>query len=424
MNKTSRDVKVPPSDDRKRKPVDPKPAVHNTLQKDPVKVQPRPRGMQPHRQSGSAGDAACFGHDGVSSLDPFTHKTTRTGNEFHPAKEEAPTTYRSPTISDDDGSSNQPVSLESSFDSSGPESPLCNARSASTARSPKIFVHDSASEASFHAPQHTTTATNPYYQPRNTARRLSSPFHFAEATSKLSPPLGRAPSQDAYSPASEHRHSGPGSPTLHNSPHKPRFVDRNLSWPGDLHLPGPGAFSHTSGTARQVSASDGAPSPTARDHPPAAHDRGERFTKGAFGKLPASFKPSPPASPWASFSGPIPHPDGSKGAFYEPSSNASQTSHESFFGRYHHAPPPPPPPPSDPVSPVNPPSFPPRFRQTTSYPDRDEFASTRGAWNINTAATAFARSDSGHDHVPEPIIEEPSSPPRKSPLTAPLLLGT
>ncbi|KAJ4163237.1 hypothetical protein LMH87_004978 [Akanthomyces muscarius] len=413
-----------PTKDRRHKSVDPKPVPCNTPQKGSVRVEPRVRPIHSRRHGGSPDDAETCGYDGVSDLTSATFKTKRTRNERPSVKQEAFTTYQSPEISED-ASSNQPASIESISLSTVPEYPIFMEGTATAARSPQISAHGSASEESLHASQQDTTPINPYYQPRNTTGRLSSPFHYEETLyRKSSPASERAPSQDSFRVSDQY--SGPCSP---EGPHGPRFVDRNQSWPGDLNLPSPGgAFSQFSHTSRKASASEGAPSPITRDYLlPDDFDHSERFTKGAFGKIPSfssAFRPSsnsPPSCPWASFSGPIPNPSsepaGSRGAF----SNASR---ESAFGRRYDTSP-------EPTSPADSPGFPFRFGcQPTSYADRDDeratrggFASTRGAWNINTAGTSScAPRHGGNDYVPEPIIEEPSSPLLKSPLTTPLLL--
>lgn len=367
-----------------------------------------------------------LGYDGVPDLT----SSNRTVNGYPSVKQKAFTTYRSPEISEDT-SSNQPASMESSFHSSDPES-LVKAGNAAEPSSPQISAHISASEESLHTAQQDTAPFNPYYQPRNNTGRLSSPFHFEETFhARPSPAAERAPSQDSVRTQDQYS----ASCSLED-PQRPRFVDRNQSWPGDLNLPSPGfAFSQFPHPARKASASDGAPSPTTGDylHPFHDFDSGQRFTNGAFGKIPSSssaFRPrssSPVASAWASFSGPIPNPSsepgsgggGSRGAF-------SSANRESAFGRRYDTR-------SEPTSPADSPSFSFRFGdQSTSYANRDDgratcggFASTRGAWNVNSASTStFAARHGDHDHVPEPIIEEPSSPVLKSPLTTPLLLGT
>lgn len=402
----------------------------DTPQKSQFRAEPRVRPVHPHRRGVSANEAEMLGYDGVSDLT----SSNRTGNGCPAVKQEAFTTYRSPEISEDT-SSNQPASMESSFHSSDPES-IIQGDSAAEPSSPQISAHVLASE-SLHTAQQNTAPFNPYYQPRNNTGRLDSPFRFEETVHTIpSPAAERATSQDSV--RAQDQDSASCYP---EDPQRPRFVDRNQSWPGDLNLPSPGvAFSQFPHPARKASASDGAPSPTTRDYPHPFHDfvSGQRFTKGAFGKIPSSssaFRPrssSPPASPWASFSGPIPNPSsanpssepgggggGSRGAF-------SSANRESAFGRRYDTP-------LEPTSPADSPSFSSRFGgQSTSYTSRDDgrairggFASTRGAWNVKSASTStFAARHGDHDHVPEPIIEEPSSPLLESPLATPLLLGT
>ncbi|OAR02331.1 hypothetical protein LLEC1_05193 [Akanthomyces lecanii] len=421
-NEKYREYKAPIKD-REHKSLGPIPVSRKTAQKATVRIKPQARPMHSRKQSASADNAEICGYDGTSDLTSSTPKTERTRDERASVKRRAFTTYRSPKISDEDASSNPPSSLQSSLHVSGPESPTFKERTAAEFLSPEIPAHGSVSEESLHVSQQDSTTINPYYQPRNTTGRLSSPPHCEETLHyKPSTAAEHATSQDS-SPASDQY------PCSREEAHRPRFIDRNQSWPGNLNISSPDdAFSRFSDTARKASASDGAPSPTTRDYMLSDDfDSSERFTKGAFGKRPSSStafrhsSSSPPASPWASFSGPIPNPSsehlGSRGAF-------SSASHESAFGRRYDASP-------EPTSPADPPSFPFRFgSRPTSRADRNDrrasgggFASTRGAWNINTSSTsAFAPRHGENDRMPEPITEEPSSPLVKSPLTTPLLL--
>lgn len=378
------------------------------------------------------------GYDGASSFTSFTHSAKPHGTGSPLATDEALHAYRSPEVSDD---LHQPESLESSFHSSAPSVPVVHERTEPDTILPRASTDSLDSDSGeSSAPEH---VSNPYYQPRNVAARLSSPFHYTETRRSPSLAAERAASSQGYSSLSD-QDPTPGSlpPPLPDLPPS-RYADRNQSWPGDLNLPpSPGAFFYA---GRKVSASDGAqtPSPTfgsqsraAADSGGGSEDAGERFTKGAFGRFPSSFKPSPPASPWASFSGPISNPTpepGSKGAFYEtarPPSSSSRSAAsgrrwenttESVFERYSSASRD-----SEPDSPTDEAGFPFRFgRRPKSFLGRAgsaDFASTRGAWNINTSSTAFHRR--GNEQVPEPIIEEPSSPVPNSPLATPLLLGT
>ncbi|OAA73119.1 hypothetical protein ISF_00020 [Cordyceps fumosorosea ARSEF 2679] len=435
---------------------DRKPSSRTLPPRDQVLAEPQAY-KQPIRQTSSADNSSISGYDGASDLISSTRDTEPPQIPHPPAKASPFTNYRSPEISDEDASSDQPVSLESSFHSFSPGSPSYNEPAAPNPQPVEVSSLDDptseSSEASFVAPQHTTSSSNPYYQPRGTAGRLSSSFHFTEASlcPPCSPPVAQPFSQVWNS-------SSPGvSPERPDFADKPRFVDRNQSWPGNLNQPSAEAFSCLPGTARKVSASEGArtpqASPTAPDFnysPIHTGDEGEedeaaeRFTTGAFGRIPSSFKPSPPSSPLASFSGPISNPapetgSGSKGAYYhEPSaggggcgsSAGSSRRESSAFDSYN---------PERPASPSSL-SLPFRFgrgrpksysrRQTRGGDGGGEFASTRGAWNINTSSSAssFARhaTDGGNEHglaPPEPIIEEPSSPAPKSPTTTPLLLG-
>ncbi|XWW92130.1 hypothetical protein V2A60_000052 [Cordyceps javanica] len=363
---------------------------------------------QPQRQNVSTENAGNSGYDGNFDLTLPTEKVTRPKGNSIRAEGEAFRTYRSPEISEEDASSNQAKSLASGFPTPSPDSSSFKAHSTPESRSPQLSHDDAVSESSevsFDAPQ-STPSRNPYYQPRNTARQLSSPFQYAEAFSHGHLPTVAPPSsQDFDSSPSAHR-SDSDSPDVPDVPNKPRFVDRNQSWPGDLNLPLPGASCYLSNAARKVSPSDGANtpqlSPTFRANTQTDTDDGAdadagRFTTGAYAKFTTCSNPSPPASPWASFSGPNPSrglgPEtcGSKGAFYhEPgggdsASQPSTTRREFAFGSYNA----PPPPSSEPSSAAKPPSFPFRFeRPPRSFSGRDargEFASTRGAWNINTA---------------------------------------
>ncbi|EGX92206.1 hypothetical protein CCM_06367 [Cordyceps militaris CM01] len=388
-DKTAREYKSLTKDGKHSESVALKPASR----KEPLAEPSTARRKQPH---GCEDDLGIPVYDGVSDWHSSTPMSAETNTTSYPcARDDAFATYRSPEVSEEDASSHQPASLQSSFRSSGRDSPAFRDYTA-----PEASLTDAASEtSSLHTPQDTNpcSSTNPYYQPRGTTGRLSSPFLYAEP---------RAPQPSAVRPSSPRDPASPPSAPRSgiNSPPR-RFVDRNQSWPGNLHLP---RGSPTYTTTRKVSASDGAPSPTFLD--PA------RFTTGAFSSKRRPPSSSPPASPWASFSGPIPHPGGS-----EPGSKG-----KSVFARYHNnnntptA--------SEPaVSPIadHHPAFPGRFRRPKSFSGRDpatsasggtEFASTRGAWNINT------RGGGQDEHVPEPIIEEPSSPLAKSPVTTPLLL--
>ncbi|KAM3496306.1 hypothetical protein MY3957_000460 [Beauveria namnaoensis] len=457
-SKTPRDYKDL-SKDGKRKEVVTSKSVARTasaLPKEPVKVEPRARPRQSQRQRNSADNTGILDHDGTSDLGQSTRSTTQPETLYNTVKEESFKSYRPPEISDEDASSNPPVTLESSFHSSSTESFNFQERTVPTAHSPEFPLFDTAcesSEASFPslcASSHNTTS-NPYYQPRSTAARPCSPFRPAEAPPPSPPspsPPSRRPPPPAHHlppqtscPSPFETRSGSSFPDFPDVSGKPRFVDRNQSWSGNMHVPSPSDFSYVSGTGRRVSASDGArspqPIPPMHDNPrPWTHaDAGGRFTAGAFGKPPpptSSFQTStsPPASPWASFSGPIPHlaadesgGGGSKGAFsHDGSSHAGARKASVFGGCYYRNSSP------EPASPDEPPrGFPFRFEKPRSYSRRgggvrDEFKSTRGAWNVNTGSSAFARRGGGHEDVPEPIIEEPSSPVAKSPLTTPLLL--
>ncbi|KAM3513081.1 hypothetical protein MY11210_003283 [Beauveria gryllotalpidicola] len=454
-SKAPRDYKGPSKDGKRNEFVISKPVARtaSALPRESVKIEPRTRSRQSQRQRDSADDTGVWGHDGASDLGQSSRSTTQPETLYNTVKEEAFNSYRPPEISDEDASSNQPVTLESSFHSSGTESFNFQERTAPAAHFTEFPLFDSAcesSEASFPslpASSHNTTS-NPYYQPRSTAARPCSPSRPAEAPLPPPPPP-RRPSPPAYHlpprasrPSPSETYSGSAFPDFPDVSGKPRFVNRNQSWPGDMHVPSPSVFSSVFGPGRKVSASDGAqspqPSPPAHDshRPWTRADAGERFTTGAFGKPPpppptSSFQTStsPPASPWASFSGPISHPaadesgGGSRGAFsHDGSSHAGARKASVFGGCYYRSSP-------EPASPDDPPrGFPFRFEKPKSYSRRggvrDEFKSTRGAWNVKTGssdASAFA-CRGGHEDVPEPIIEEPSSPVAKSPLTTPLLL--
>ncbi|OAA39235.1 hypothetical protein BBO_06659 [Beauveria brongniartii RCEF 3172] len=453
-SKAPHDYKGPSKDGKREEVVTSKPVARtaSALLGESVKIEPRTRSRQTQRQRDSADDTGVLGHDGTSDLGQSSRSTTQPETVYNTVKEEAFNSYRPPELSDEDASSDQPVTLESSFRSSGTESFDFQERTVPAVHSPEFPLFDTAcesSEASLPSLRASScnTTSNPYYQPRSTAARPCSPFRPAEAppSSPTPPhPAHHLPPRTSYPPPSEMR-SGSSFPDFPDVSSKPRFVDRNQSWPGDMHVPSPSDFSYLSGPGRKVSASDGAqsppPSPPAYDNPrpwTRADAGNDRFTTGAFGKPPpppptSSFhtSSSPPASPWVSFSGPIPHPavdesadGGSRGAFsHDGSSHVDARKASVFGGCYYHSSP-------EPGSPDDAPprGFPFRFEKPRSYSrrggTRDEFKSTRGAWNVNTGSSAFARHGRGHEDVPEPIIEEPSSPVAKSPLTTPLLLGT
>ncbi|PMB66115.1 hypothetical protein BM221_008317 [Beauveria bassiana] len=454
-NKAPRDYKDLSKDGKRKEIVTSKSVAHtaSALPRESIKIEPRARSRQSQRQRNSLANTDVLGHDGISDLGQSTRSTTQPETLYNTVKEESFKSYRPPQIRDEDASSNPPVTLESSFHSSSTESFNFQERTVPTAHSPEFPLFDTACESSeaslpsLCASSHNITS-NPYYQPRSTAARPCSPFRPAEAPPpppsppprRPPPPAHHLPPRTSYPPPFEMR-SGSSFPDFPDVSGKPRFVDRNQSWPGDMHVPSPSDFSYVSGTGRKVSASDGAQSPqpippiydSAR--PWTRADAGERFTTGAFGKPPpptSSFQTStsPPASPWASFSGPIPQPaadesggGGSRGAVsHDGSSHAGARKASAFGGCYYRNSSP------EPASPDEPPrGFPFRFEKPRSYSRRgggvrDEFKSTRGAWNVNTGNSAFARRGRGHEDVPEPIIEEPSSPVAKSPLTTPLLL--
>ncbi|KAM3448209.1 hypothetical protein MY3296_008007 [Beauveria thailandica] len=433
-SKAADNYKGPSKDGKREKVVTSKPVARtaSALPRESFKFQPRTRSRQTQRQRDSADDTGALGHDGTSDLGQSSRSTTQPETLYNTVKAEAFNSYRPPELSDEDATSDQPATLESSFHSSGTESFNFQARTVPAVHSPEFPLSDTARESreaslpSLRASSHNTTS-NPYYQPRNTAARPCSPFRPEEAPppSPTPPPLAHhLPPRTSCPPPSEIR-SESGFPDLPDFPgvsSKPRFVDRNQSWPGDMHVPSPSNFSYVSGSRRKVSASDGAQSPQPsppNPRPWTRADAGDRFTTGAFGKPPppptSSFQTStsPPASPWASFSGPIPHP--------AVDDHAGARKASVFGGCYYRSSP-------EPGSPDNAPprGFPFRFEKPRSYSRRggirDEFKSTRGAWNVNTGSSGFARSGGGHEDVPEPIIEEPSSPVAKSPLTTPLLL--
>lgn len=351
--------------------------------------------------------------------------------------------YVSPDHCDDHASSHDPASLERSPRLPTSASPVPNIQSSSDQKPSVLTSHPpNPDSASSHTPHlsRDDLQHDPYY-PRLRATETNTPY----PNSPLSP-------RPNSSQNTQHD-AAPDSPVLEEG--KSSFVDSNKSRPGNLHVPLPSAFAGFNGIGRKGSLSDGSKTPANGITMPLEtpyetnFEDKQRYTKGAFCKLSSSFKPSAPRSPWESFSGPICNPSsdrGSRGAFFEARAAGScGGSHdgsnfepleakESIFGSYNAS--------EQSESPTEPAGFSFRFGQPKSYSRRHarpgsytdqgsmRGGSTRGAWNINTSfcgansrstASTFARST--HDHVPEPIIEEPSSPISKSPTATPLLLG-
>ncbi|KAJ6789183.1 hypothetical protein PWT90_05904 [Aphanocladium album] len=266
---------------RKKRPEDEKLNEPGYSRSDsPIRAE-RTKSRQPTK-SFSAHDRQSLEYDGASSF-ASSVEARKQNDAYYPENAAAFHSYRSPEVSDE-SISDQHESLESSFHSSDPSSSTHKNEGSAAGtyeNHPRHASDSSPRQDSFHMPEQ---ASSPYYQPRNTATRLSSPFCYTEEAPHRNPhsPIGRSESQDYSHPSNQD--AGLDSPPLQRLP-QPCFATRNQSWPGDLNVPS--AFSGVAGTGRKASASDGAQtpqhSPTAETH---AQDgnAGARFTKGAFGK--------------------------------------------------------------------------------------------------------------------------------------------
>lgn len=357
------------------------------------------------------------------------------------AKRRVLNVYVSPDHCDDDISPHDPASLERNpplFTSASPRSNIQKS-SKSSVLSSHPPNPDSAGSHDSHL-YRDDLQYNPYY-PRLRTKETNTTY--SNSPTSTHPNSSQSTQHDA----------APDSPVSEED--KSSFLEGNKSRPGNLHVLLPSTSVSFKGIGRKDSVPDCSKTAAHCVTTPIGDQYGtnfedkQRYSKGAFDKLSSSFKSSAPRSPWESFSGPIcnPSPDrGSRGAFFEAKDAGSHGgSHggsnfepseakESIFGSYNTS--------EESGSPTEPLGFSFRFGQPKSYTNRQagprcytdqgsmRRGSTRGAWNINTSfcgtnshstASTFARST--HDHVPEPIIEEPSSPISKSPIATPLLLG-